>query len=298
MSEKTLVLDCSYWQGDLSRYWQLFKDKGVKAIIIQSSNGLAYQDYFHATAEEAKKQGFLVGSYHYYRQHIPSTSGAWITCDPKKQAMNYYNWVSKCPVAMDLPPALDFENGGNPQGVFYSGATSCLTTVENLFKRTPMIYSSPSILSGLAQASWGKYPLWLAHYTTEDRVLVPKFWDNYTLWQYTDKETYTPPGSTLKKPIDHNWFNGSYEDLLKFCEIGEAPEPNEPPDPNQPKQVITTVPLRGRATPVYIAGESALVFKRGQVLEVADKAEVYEEASGITWQPIILYVSKKYVREA
>jgi lysozyme len=217
--EKVLIHDICYYQGDLSSYWQLFKDKGCKAIIIQSSNGLAFQNYFIDTVKITKNLGFLVGSYHYFRQHILNSEGSLISCDPIKQAEIYCSWVQRSGVKMDLPPALDIENGGNPQGVGYAAVTSCLTHIEKLFGRTPMIYSSSAILGGLARPGWERYPLWLAHYTTEDKISIPKPWTKWTIWQFSDRITYTPPGTTLKKPIDHNWFNGSLDDLRKFAGV-------------------------------------------------------------------------------
>jgi GH25 family lysozyme M1 (1,4-beta-N-acetylmuramidase) len=226
--EKVLIHDICYYQGDLSRYWQLFKDKGCKVIIIQSSNGLAFQNYFIDTVKIAKNLGFLVGSYHYFRQHILDPEGSLIPCNPIKQAEIYYNWVQKSGVKMDMPPALDVENGGNPQGVGFAAVTSCLTHIENLFGRTPMIYSSSAILGGLARPGWERYPLWLAHYTTEDKISIPKPWTKWTIWQFSDRVTYTPPGTILKKPIDHNWFNGSLDDLRKFAGISESTTPPSP----------------------------------------------------------------------
>jgi len=230
--DKVLIHDICYYQGDLTKYWQLFKDKGCKAIIIQSSNGLAYQNYYKETIKIAKGLGFLVGSYHYYRQHINNREGSWVACNPIAQAENYYSWTEKAGVELDLPPILDVENGGNPQGVGYSAINSCLGRVEKLFGRIPMIYSSPSILSGLAKPGWERYPLWLAHYTTEEKIMIPKPWTKWTFWQFSDRTTYTPAGSTAKKPIDHNWFNGSLSDLKKFITAtgGNPSTPVPPPD--------------------------------------------------------------------
>jgi lysozyme len=230
--EKVLIHDICYYQGDLSRYWQLFKDKGCKAIIIQSSNGYAFQNYFIDTVKVAKNLGFLVGSYHYYRQHITNLEGSLIPCNPIKQAEVYYSWVQRSGIKMDLPPVLDVENGGNPQGVGYAGVDSCLDHIEKLFGRTPMIYSSSAILGGLAQPGWERFPLWLAHYTTEDKISIPKPWTKWTIWQFSDRITYTPPGTTLKKPIDHNWFNGSFDDLKKFA--GVTGNTNPPPVTGKP----------------------------------------------------------------
>lgn len=233
--DKVLVHDISYYQGDLSKYWQLFKEKGCEVIIIQSSNGLAYQNYYKETIKIAKDLGFYVGSYHYYRQHIPNREGSWVACSPTRQAENYFNWVEKAQVKLDLPPILDVENGGNPQGVSYSAVNACLKHIEILFGRKPMIYSSPSILNGLAKAGWEQYPLWLAHYTTENKISIPKPWTKWTLWQFSDRITYTPAGSTAKKPIDHNWFNGSLKDLKNFITAsGGGSTPTTPPSTSKP----------------------------------------------------------------
>jgi hypothetical protein len=98
--DKVLIHDICYYQGDLTKYWPLFKAKGCKAIIIQSSNGLAYQNYYKETIKIAKDLGFLVGSYHYYRQHIPNREGSWVACNPVAQAENYYNWTERAGVEL------------------------------------------------------------------------------------------------------------------------------------------------------------------------------------------------------
>lgn len=296
-SEQVLVHDVSHWQGDLRKYWQMFWDKGCRAIIIKATEGLAYYSYFPDTVKQAKDFGFLVGSYHYFRQQIKNTEGAWVTCDPVRQAQNYFDWVKKSGVVMDLPPAIDIENGNNP----YLSRTSIdkfLWKIEALTGRTPLIYSNPSILKGLAKEDWLRYPLWLANYASAPSIPAP--WTDYTLWQFSDKITYDlkdAQGNIIsRKPIDHNWFNGSYDDLLKFCKLDEAPVPPTP-DPNAPKQVETLTYLRGRTKPIYVFGDSALVFSPNTRLEVSDKPKVYEESSGITWQPVVMYVSDKFIRE-
>jgi lysozyme len=297
MEDRVLIHDCSHWQGDLRKYWQPFWDNGCRAIIIKATEGYAYYSYFPDTVKQAKEFGFLVGSYHYFRQQIKNAEGQWYTCDPVRQAQNYYDWIKKSGVVMDLPPAIDIENGNNP----YLSNTSIdkfLAKIEALTGRVPLIYSNPSILKGLAKISWSRYPLWIANYATSPTIPAP--WTDFTLWQFSDKITYDlkdASGNIIsRKPIDHNWFNGSYEDLLKFCNLGEPPVP-PPPDPNALKQVETTVYLRGRTTPVFVAGDSALVFKPNTRLDVLNEPEVFEEASGVMWLPIRMWVSKKYVVE-
>ena len=232
---RVLIHDISHWQGNLSTYWKMFKDKGCKAIIIKATEGLAFYSIFKEYAEQAKAAGFLVGTYHYWRHQIKNLEGSWVTCDPIRQAENYFSWVQKSGIKMDLPPALDVEGGNNPSLVV-GPIDTFLRRTESLWGRLPMVYSSPSVLIGrLGNPPWGKYPLWLAHYTTEDKIHVPSPWKNWTIWQFSDKITYdkvNASGAVIsRKPIDHNWFNGNLGDLYKFILTTGGSLPASPSTP-------------------------------------------------------------------
>jgi len=149
--------------------------------------------------------------------------------------------------------------------------------------------------------------------------MIPKPWTQWSIWQYSDRVTYTPPGSTVKKPIDHNLFNGTEEELKQFClDSGGSVEP-PPPAPDPPPavpatHVIVTASnfLRLRSEPRYRLGITTLIVEKNQILKIAGKAEL-EADSGIQWLPVYLppeyitqdgntaplvgYVSKKYTRE-
>lgn len=256
--DRVLVHDISHWQGDLSNYWIPFINNGCKAVIAKATEGYAYYSIFKDHIKQAREHGLLVGSYHYFRQQITSTSGGLINCDPKKQAKNYYDWVSSMGM-LDLPPALDIEKANNPY-LSVSTLTTCLQEIERLFGRKPLIYSNPEVLNNvLKNPDWGNYPLWLAHYNPTPSV--PKPWKTWTLWQFSDKLTYSPIGGTAKKPIDHNWFNGSYEDLIKFCGIdGTIPSPPEPPVLTPWVRIKPNISyVRFRREPALYAGYTLIV---------------------------------------
>lgn len=238
---KVLIHDISHWQGDLRTYWQMFKDKGCKAVIIKATEGLAFYSIFREHAEQAKAAGFLLGTYHYWRHQIINLEGGLVACDPIRQAEVYYNWVQKTGIQMDLPPALDVEGGNNPI-LIAAPIERFLRHTETLWGRTPIVYSSPTILgSRLGNPDWGRYPLWLAHYTTEDKINVPKPWTNWTIWQFSDRITYDKTNSNgvvvSRKPIDHNWFNGDLNALHNFIKstggtvstVEPQPAPTIPP---------------------------------------------------------------------
>jgi len=248
---KVLIHDISYWQGNLSTYWQMFREKGCKAIICQSSNGLAYQSYYRDTAPLIQKEGFLLGSYHYYREHIQNMEGTWVICNPTRQADNYYTWVTKVGIPNVFPPVLDIELGGNPMGVSYNNINACLKHIEKLFGRTPIVYTSPNVARSFARAGMERYPLWLAHYTTEDKVSIPEPWKKWTIWQFSDKLTYDKVNSNgvvvSRKPIDHNWFNGNLGELKKWIVNTGGTLPDTTPA-SQPEPTPAPTPTPTPAT--------------------------------------------------
>jgi len=278
--DRVLIHDISHWNGDLTKYWQLFKDKGCQAIIVKATEGYAWWNIFLEHCRQARDFGFAVGAYHYYREGFVNVNGDWVYADPTRQIQNFYDTVHRVGFELDLPPALDVEPANNPN-ISSGRVDKCLVEMERMFGKIPILYSNPSTLKNIVKPHWSRYPLWLAHYTSEDKVEVPSVWDTWTIWQFSDRITYTPIGTDLKKPIDHNYFNG---DIIDFClwiekQIPPTPEPDEPRD----RVKITANFLRGRSNPKYFAGTSEVIFERGQILFLTDEAPVYEEASGITW---------------
>jgi len=228
---------------------------------------------------------------------------------------------------MGLPPALDLEQ----DKVGLSFAKAWLEHIKGLSGRTPIIYTSPNFWNNLrdsANATWAvEYPLWIANYFSAltfpvydipDQVansislpLVPEPWKKkgktWTIWQYCatgDGEFYggNYAKHTDRTGLDLNVFNGSLEDLYKFCESGSVP----PQLPQSKYVVITANFLRFRPTPEYKVS-TTLIVERNQILEVAG-SPVYEGASGIMWLPVkypigyaegIAYISanSNYIRE-
>jgi lysozyme len=75
----------------------------------------------------------------------------------------------------------------------------------------PIVYLSPSFADTVCanDARLKNYPLWLAHYTSASAPRVPRPWDYWTFWQYT--ETGRVPG--ISTNCDINRFNGAADRL-------------------------------------------------------------------------------------
>ena len=282
-TDKTLGIDTSHWNGYFD--FAKAKSKGVKFVIQKicdvNSSGTAM--FYDIKAEQnyiaAKGKGLIFGGY------------AWLNpfFDVNAQAQFYINWYKSHDV--DFPPILDFEDTHFTNANDYiSKAQQWLSIVFQSTGRMPIIYTAEWFMSKFnrANTAWmGQYHLWVAHYTARTYPTIPREWFAYKIWQYSDRGTYpyyeavTGKGrewGSTSYSLDMNWFNGTYDKLLEFCNIGDAeplPEPPvEPPAPEKPlyKAIVTTTPpnrLRVRKTP---NGEFIRWLNSG------DAVSVYEEA--------------------
>jgi lysozyme len=127
----------------------------------------------------------------------------------------------------ELALVIDYEKRS---GVPSAGTARLLlrNTLEYLKARTDrriMIYTSLSFWAefGSTDVYWTQYPLWLAHYTNDAEPRIPKPWETWCFWQYTDKG----PGKALGAEsygLDMNLFNGTVADLRTWAGL-EPPAP-------------------------------------------------------------------------
>jgi GH25 family lysozyme M1 (1,4-beta-N-acetylmuramidase) len=68
-----------------------------------------------------------------------------------------------------------------------------------------LVYTYPAFADQGACAMAGGHPLWIANYDVPSPD-VPPPWRTWAFWQYTSGK------------LDHDVFNGTIEDLKKFCE--------------------------------------------------------------------------------
>ncbi len=153
-------------------------DAGVIGVIHKATQGFSYKDpTFDDHRTRARQAGLLFGAYHF------GTSG-----DPVAQAEFFLKAVNDPSMLL----VLDFEP--NPQGHDMS-LLEAEQFVHHVFQKTgryPGLYSGHTIKEALAaagiaspeQTELSKCWLWFARYGAPP--LIPKVWDHWTLWQYTD----------------------------------------------------------------------------------------------------------------
>lgn len=197
-------IDISHHQGSID--WERLgacrqaADFPLYFIFMKATEGGDYSDdCFRHNFEEARRNGFIRGAYHYF---LPQT-------DARLQADFFIRQVQLS--AGDLPPVLDVETAGKRgKEELRRGVKTWLDRVEQHYGVKPILYTSYKFkMRYLNDSLFNNYPYWIAHYYV-DSVRYAGRWD---FWQHTDVGSV--PG--IRKSVDLNVFRGSVEDLMQMA---------------------------------------------------------------------------------
>ena len=163
---------------------------GVDEIFIRSS--LGYGDFdknLNKNATEADAQGHPVSYYHFAYPHTDPDHEA----DAAKQANYFVDAIQKLPKFTHL--AVDLENFNNhggdttlSPGEYAIWLQSFLDTVEERTGEKCIIYTYADYLNRHLPDNhqFGEYPLWIANYSHTLSPALPKGWNKYWAWQYSE----------------------------------------------------------------------------------------------------------------
>lgn len=219
----TKGIDISYHQ-DIAETPQhinfdLAKLEGAEFVFIRSSIGTSQDRDFETNRANAKQSGLLRGYYHFLTWKI---SG-------KEQAEYFYNLVKDDPAEVGL--CVDFEPGykiETPKTAIFL-LRDFLVELRKLYTGKIIIYTNAFFWKdyGSLDPFYASFPLWLASYTSQDyaeeKMLEFTPWKSWTLWQHTDRLNGLAYGMESKQ-VDGDYFNGSLDDLRKFCGLVEEPK--------------------------------------------------------------------------
>jgi len=183
-------------------------ESGVIGVIQKATQGFSFKDpTFVLNKKKILDAGLLFGAYHF------GTSG-----DPLAQADFFLSTANGTSCLV-----LDFEP--NPQGHDMS-LLEAEHFVHHVFTQTgryPGLYSGHTVKEALMaagitspdQTELSKCWLWFARYGAPP--LIPKVWDHWTMWQYTDgaagQGPHEVPGIGR---CDRDFFNGTTDELRTF----------------------------------------------------------------------------------
>jgi lysozyme len=191
------------------------KADGIVGIIHKATEGTKFVDDTYAQRKlSAVGQGILWGAYHF------GVGG-----DPIAQAEHFLKTVQ--PDASTLL-AVDFE--GNPNGatITLAEAEQLVAHIQQQTGRWPLLYTSRVFMkesAGNKATLLSNCPLWVASYQPEPAL--PKQWETWTLWQYTNG-VHGPEPHRVKGIIrcDRDQFNGSLPELQALWGV-PVPQPEE-----------------------------------------------------------------------
>jgi len=155
-------IDVSQYNGDID--WVKVKTQTktkdpIKFVILRSTVGVDRDIRYEKNYKEAKKQGFLVGSYHYYRPNENST----------KQFENF-KAVAHLEKG-DIIPVVDIEVGSSVQSMssLKVGLRNFVTLVEQEYGVKPIIYTKLSMWRDYLESDFSDCKVWIAAYSTSRR---------------------------------------------------------------------------------------------------------------------------------
>lgn len=197
-----LVID-PYYANSID--WdKLATEPRVVAIIHKATIGTAKLDPGYVKRkEEARKRGYLWGSYHWG-----------VAGEPEKQADFYIDTVK--PGADELI-ALDLEDAQSRTLMNVDEAVRFVERVKARTGRYPLLYTNHSsaklIASRYKDSVLAKTPLWYARFKAKVTDFPPGVWPTYTLWQFSSELLAQMPVPGTKPDMDINVFNGTAQQL-------------------------------------------------------------------------------------
>ncbi len=204
-------IDVSNHNGNID--WKKVAADNKKFTFVLASDGTdfsnpKYSEQYHG----AKDAGLIAGAYHFAR---PDDSDGATQANRFLDIMDYKN------DGKTLPPVLDLEvdpNGGSCYGMsvdqMHQWTKSFNDTVKQRTGKDPIVYANPSFWKQCMGSTdtFKDHDLWLAAYEV-DSPTVPKGFQDWDFWQYTDKgEVAGVAGNT-----DINQYKEGFERLKQLA---------------------------------------------------------------------------------
>jgi GH25 family lysozyme M1 (1,4-beta-N-acetylmuramidase) len=224
---KAILIDP--YQGNDFDWDKLQTDKRVAGIIHRATIGDRADTKYSDRRAEAKRRGYLWGSYHLGK-----------TGDPVVQA-DFYLRTAK-PIDDELI-ALDIEGLESPN-MSLENAVKFINRIKEKTGRFPVLYANQAVVSEISRrykktSVFSQMPLWYARFKSVVTDFPKQTWTTYTIWQFASeincavdvdpdpkKEKWacnqTKPSCPYRvagtdRCMDVNVYYGTVEDLkLKF----------------------------------------------------------------------------------
>ena len=188
-------IDVSHYQG-LIDWHAVSKDSRVRFAYLKATESSSLvDDTYERNFEAAKKNGVLVGSYHFFSP----------TSAPQQQLANFLSKVNTH--EQDLIPLVDVERISKNSSVsdFIQRLKIFIRGVENAYGCKPMIYTGQNFYNRYLSGHFKGYKFMFARYT-EDHPLIDDDDIHFVLWQFSAAGTV----NGIRGKVDRSCFMGRY----------------------------------------------------------------------------------------
>lgn len=207
---RALVID-PYWMNSID--WdRMATDGRVAGVIHKATQGKAVDKLYESRRNEAKRRGYLWGSYHL------ATPG-----DPVGQADFYLETVTP---GEDEVIALDLEGLDPCKFMSIGDARRFIERIVERTGRYPLLYANNSVVREIVRdygpdSVFARCPLWFARPGTVLSGFPKGFWRTYALWQFSSEQNCKPAGkgdclyrvAGTRSDMDVNVFFGTVDEL-------------------------------------------------------------------------------------
>jgi lysozyme len=278
-----LGCDVSRWQDDNSTPqmmdFEKSKAEGIKFAIMKTSQSTWLDEDYIMNWNNCKLAGIPRAGYHFLDWTKPAID----------QARFFAGVLEKDPGEKE--PVLDYEcrTGVPERSKAIDEAFIFVNELENLLGIKPVIYTSPGFWNEFGSQSvyWKEYKLWIANYEVYEPK-IPKPWDKWYMWQYTDKGDGIKYGAE-SFGLDLNYFNNIDYDFSEGIEITDPPVVIDPPVIDSDK-IITTSYLNIRTQPIINNSTRIGTVAPNTEFEIVGK-------DGNDWLKGVCYLYKEYTKE-
>ncbi len=191
-------IDVSHHNGEID--WPTVAKTPLEFVYVKATEGATHVDKrYRENVEGARKAGFKVGSYHFFR----------MTSSAHDQFANFKRNVE--PEKQDLIPMVDVETADSRSSKELRDSLNVfIGLVKEHFGVRPMIYATNRSYNELCEGMYPSYPLYIGRYG--DKAPQIKRKGHYTIWQYTE----TAHIDGIPKPVDQARFHpdASLQDIL------------------------------------------------------------------------------------
>ena len=198
IDENSIIgIDISHHQKEIN--WKKVKkwrEHDIKFVYIKATEGArgkgSKDPRYIENIKGASENGFLVGSYHYFR----TTSSA------EDQFKNFINSIKNHP--QDLIPMVDLEQNDNfTKKEYRKELNKFLILLEDHFNKKPIIYSVTNFYNQYLANYFLDYKLFLGFYNLEQDKISLKDKRDWSIWQFSQQGSIIG----IKKNVDINVLN-------------------------------------------------------------------------------------------